>query len=767
MQNPGRGATFAIAAAALLSTLLGIVVMVAWHWQIIPIIQTIPNTPPMRYNTALGFLLGGLGLASLLRGRRTWAVGLGGSVALIGGLTLAQYIWGVDLGIDQLLMQDYIPDRLGKSSDAAHLPAFGPVQQLFITVERPLPGRASPNAALGLMFLGMAVACLGLAGVGHRHQGLRAVAASGAVGLLALGLVALMGYGTSLSTTYDWRYLIGVSIPSTVVMLFLGLALLLLALQRGPRQPQPRWVPCSLAFGMAMVSLLLWQALLSWYRQLVGQLPGSEVAQVEVLIVPAIYLVLISGLLMALLMVGVLYFYGRVQAQAERLNRSNEQLGQANSLLQATLESTADGIVVLDAQGQITHWNARFLHLWEIPAGEIGHLTARGEQGLQRLLGRVRDYEGFGAAIAAVITQLDQDTFDGVELTNGRILEQHSLPQWLNGRVVGKVLSYRDITERRQMEDALFQEKELAQVTLRSIGDSVITTDVAGCITSINPVAEAMTGWPQAEAQGLPLPKVFQILHEETRRPVANPVAIALQDNCIVELARETVLIARDGREIGIEDSAAPIRDRNGHTIGAVMVFHDVTQTRHLTRQVSWQARHDALTGLANRREFEQHLEQALQSARDEGQPHALCYLDLDQFKIVNDTCGHMAGDELLRQVTGLFQAQIRKSDLLARLGGDEFGILLHQCDLNQAEQVANTLREALCRLQFSWQTNMFTIGVSIGLVAITQTSESLTELLMAADAACYAAKNQGRNRVHIFRVDDQDLRPGLPISPR
>lgn len=324
--------------------------------------------------------------------------------------------------------------------------------------------------------------------------------------------------------------------------------------------------------------------------------------------------------------------------------------------------------------------------------------------------------------------------------------------------MVGKVLSYRDITERRQMEDDLFQEKELAQVTLRSIGDAVITTDVAGCITSINPVAEAMTGWSQAEAQGRPLAKVFQILHEETRQPVANPVAIALQDNRIVELARETVLIPRDGREIGIEDSAAPIRDRNGHTIGAVMVFHDVTQTRHLTQQVSWQARHDALTGLANRREFEQRLEQALQSARDEGQPHALCYLDLDQFKIVNDTCGHMAGDELLRQVTGLFQAQIRKSDLLARLGGDEFGILLHQCDLNQAEQVANTLREAVYRLRFSWQTKTFTVGVSIGLVAITQTSESLTELLIAADAACYAAKNQGRNRVHIFRVDDQVL---------
>lgn len=243
MQNPGRGAAFAIATVALMSTLLGLAVMVAWHWQASSIIQTIPNTPPMRYNTALCFFLGGLGLASLLLGRRTWAVGLGGSVALMGGLTLAQYIWGVDLGIDQLLMQDYITDRLVRSSDAASLPGLGPVQQLFITVERPLPGRASPNAALGLMFLGMAVACLGLAGKGRRQSGCRVIAAFAAVGLMAIGVVALIGYGTSLSTAYDWRYLIGVSIPSAVVMVFLGPALLWVALQRGPRQPQPSWVP--------------------------------------------------------------------------------------------------------------------------------------------------------------------------------------------------------------------------------------------------------------------------------------------------------------------------------------------------------------------------------------------------------------------------------------------------------------------------------------------------------------------------------------------
>jgi diguanylate cyclase (GGDEF)-like protein len=218
------------------------------------------------------------------------------------------------------------------------------------------------------------------------------------------------------------------------------------------------------------------------------------------------------------------------------------------------------------------------------------------------------------------------------------------------------------------------------------------------------------------------------------------------------------VLIARDGREVGINDSAAPIRDRSGHTVGAVMVFHDVTEARQLTRQVFWQAIHDPLTGLVNRREFELRLEQALQSAQTYQQAHMLCYLDLDQFKIVNDTCGHSAGDELLRQVTALLQTHIRKSDTLARLGGDEFGVLLHQCDLDQALRVANTLRESIQAFRFAWETNTFSIGVSIGVVSINHQSESLSSLLVAADSACYAAKNNGRNRVHTFHAEDQDV---------
>jgi diguanylate cyclase (GGDEF)-like protein/PAS domain S-box-containing protein len=320
-------------------------------------------------------------------------------------------------------------------------------------------------------------------------------------------------------------------------------------------------------------------------------------------------------------------------------------------------------------------------------------------------------------------------------------------------------LVIRNISKRKRLEQQLFQEKELAQVTLHSIGDAVITTDADGKIQYFNPVAELLTGWSQQKTCGLPLVEVFNLIHETTRERVNNPVETALAEGRIVELANHTLLICRDGREIPIEDSAAPIRDRNGNLIGAVLVFHDVTQTRRLTRQLSWQAAHDPLTKLVNRLEFERCVEQALKSAQTQDCTHALCYLDLDQFKIVNDTCGHGAGDELLRQVAALLQTQIRKTDVLARLGGDEFGVLLHQCPLPQALQIANGIRECIQSFRFTWQEQTFRISVSIGLIKVNADNESLSATLSSADAACYVAKNKGRNRIHICQTDDRELR--------
>ena len=281
-------------------------------------------------------------------------------------------------------------------------------------------------------------------------------------------------------------------------------------------------------------------------------------------------------------------------------------------------------------------------------------------------------------------------------------------------------------TQRCAAEEALFQAKERAEVTLHSIGDAVITTDTQGVVDYLNPVAETLTGWMLAEAMGQPLTEVFPIFNETTREAVENPVALCLREGVIVGMANHTLLITRDGREVAIEDSAAPIRDRSGEITGVVMVFHDVTQSREMAHKLSWQAAHDALTGLVNRREFEHRLQNALAASHAEGQQHALLYIDLDQFKIVNDTCGHVAGDELLRQLAALLQRHMRASDTLARLGGDEFGVLLEHCPLDQAQRIAEGLRTATRDFRLVWENKTFEVSVSMGIVAINRESGTL-----------------------------------------
>lgn len=307
-------------------------------------------------------------------------------------------------------------------------------------------------------------------------------------------------------------------------------------------------------------------------------------------------------------------------------------------------------------------------------------------------------------------------------------------------------------------EAALHREKELAQVTLQSIGDGVITTDAAGMVTYLNPVAENLTGWPLEEATGLPLGQVFSIVNEFSGEVLENPVTRVLREDVVVGLANHTLLIARDGREFIIEDSAAPIRGRDGITLGVVMVFHDVTGRRVLEREISWQAAHDPLTGLANRREFERRLEETLRVAPLEDGRNFLLYIDLDQFKVVNDTCGHAAGDELLRQVAVLLQDRVRTRDTLARLGGDEFGVLLDGCPGHKATQIAEMMVEAIRDHRFVWKDKVFVIGASIGLVGLSHHSADMQSIMSAADTACYLAKENGRNQVQLYDVDNPEL---------
>jgi diguanylate cyclase (GGDEF)-like protein/PAS domain S-box-containing protein len=305
--------------------------------------------------------------------------------------------------------------------------------------------------------------------------------------------------------------------------------------------------------------------------------------------------------------------------------------------------------------------------------------------------------------------------------------------------------------------DILQHEKELFQVTLASIGDAVITTDSYGKITYLNPVAELFTGWNNSDANGAFLQDIFRIKDVTKHVLIENPLTDYLHKPDKSSRNQECLLLLKDNQECIIDYSVAPILNNKKSVIGAVLTFRDVTEQRKLTQKLAYQAAHDSLTGLLNRDEFESRLNKILTSTRTHD-THALLYLDLDQFKVVNDTCGHSAGDELLRQVTALLHSKLRTRDTLARLGGDEFGVILEHCPKNEAIQVANTLRELVQNFRFQWQDKAFTIGVSIGLFPITSGNEGLANALSAADSACFAAKDRGRNRVHIYQSDDDVL---------
>ncbi|MGB3136092.1 MAG: EAL domain-containing protein, partial [Nodosilinea sp.] len=336
-------------------------------------------------------------------------------------------------------------------------------------------------------------------------------------------------------------------------------------------------------------------------------------------------------------------------------------------------------------------------------------------------------------------------------------VETAQVDQHLMDNIFAVAAQLNMLMQRKRLEEALFREKELAQVTLQSIGDAVITTDAQGRIQYLNPIAQALTGW-SSDAEGLHIRKILAIFNEVTRLPASNPVELALQQEKTVGLESNTVLINRFGDEIAIDDSAAPIRSRDGCVIGAVMVFRDVSQTRTLSKELTWQASHDPLTQLLNRREFGNRLEAAVKSAQHEDHCHVLCYFDLDRFKIVNDTCGHTAGDELLKKVTALFEKHTRKSDTLARLGGDEFALLMHRCSVEPALRVINVLREEVNRFRFTCEGKTFGIGISVGVVLIDADCHDSISVMGCADTACYEAKRQGRNRSYLYKPDDAEL---------
>ena len=315
-----------------------------------------------------------------------------------------------------------------------------------------------------------------------------------------------------------------------------------------------------------------------------------------------------------------------------------------------------------------------------------------------------------------------------------------------------------DITEQKRLESELNREKDFAHTTLASIGDAVIATDIRGRVEYMNPKAEELTEYVLEEAYGHSILSILKLIDADSRQPIESPVHRAIATRKPSGIPENTSLISATGRERGIQDSASPIFNTEGEITGVVIVFHDVTEARRLSKQLTEQARRDSLTGVMNRRAFEIHLNKAVVSAHQDQVVHSLCYLDLDQFKVVNDTCGHTAGDQMLQQIATLIQSGLRKTDILARLGGDEFGILLLECNIAQARKVVDDIRQTLVEFRFICNDRSFSVGCSVGVTEINAQARDGMEVLGHADAACYVAKDNGRNRIHVYRKNDVEL---------
>jgi diguanylate cyclase (GGDEF)-like protein/PAS domain S-box-containing protein len=291
---------------------------------------------------------------------------------------------------------------------------------------------------------------------------------------------------------------------------------------------------------------------------------------------------------------------------------------------------------------------------------------------------------------------------------------------------------------------------------LDALGEGVLTTDLDGRIVYVNKAGQDLLGRPAADALGKTLLEVLDLVEEGDRKSLADPVRQSLSSGVRVHIGRRGMVVSGDGeRERSIELSVAPLRDAGGEISGTVIAVRDVSDLRGLTRQMSYQASHDALTGLVNRREFERRLQDSLEAAHGGAARHVLCYLDLDRFKAVNDECGHAAGDGMLREVAALIKDAVRDSDTVGRLGGDEFGVLLIGCPLEKARQIADDVVRAVADYRFVWKDKIFNVGVSVGLVEVSRESGSLEDLIGAADSACYVAKKQG-GRVHVYSARDE-----------
>jgi len=446
-----------------------------------------------------------------------------------------------------------------------------------------------------------------------------------------------------------------------------------------------------------------------------------------------------------------LYFIAQIEdindlKQSESVNkRLMERITLAN-------EAGGIGIWEWELEPDIISWDKRMFEMYDVPA----HIKPTWQLWFERIV--PEDREETRRILRDSLAARMAFKLEFRIIVKGGIRHIRSLANRVlnkNGEVERLLGINIDMTEVKLLNEALFQEKERLHITLDSIGEAVLCTDVEMNVTFMNPVAEKMSGWTQAQALGQPLLTVLHITFGDNGPALEN---IHSADMSRTAIEQDVVLHCRTGGSFDIHYSVTPLSTLDGHTIGSVLVIQDVTESRKMLRQLSYSASHDALTHLANRVSFENHLKRLLNTVQEYRQQHALVFIDLDRFKAVNDTAGHAAGDALLREIASLMLSMLRSTDILARLGGDEFGLLLPDCNVESARYLAGQIIEAINGYHFMWEGRLHRIGASAGITLIVENNALASEVMSQADIACYASKNNGRGMVTVYESQQSQV---------
>ncbi len=432
----------------------------------------------------------------------------------------------------------------------------------------------------------------------------------------------------------------------------------------------------------------------------------------------------------------------------DRQKRAEAALAQTESLWNFALESAGQGVWDSDVPSNRTSYSRVWRRMRGIPEDEVI------DPAQSAWLARVHPDDVERILMASRQQGKGTDGFDTLEYRERHrdghyiwILSRGRPVEWDDaGNPTRTVGTDTDITRLKAVEAQLAEEKERLRVTLDSIAEGVISTDAQERVRFMNPVAKALSGWSEAEAVGRPLNEVFVTKYEPTGALASDVVALCLASGEPREIEDDVVLVSRNGNGCFISGTASPVRDLSDSTIGTVLVFKDITSFQETQRQLNHSANHDALTGLPNRVALARALSEALGTGNSDQRTSALCFIDLDHFKSVNDSGGHLAGDQLLQTVAKVIRASCRGQDLAARIGGDEFVVLLADCSIANAEHVARKIVEAVAAIDFVWNDQRYSIGASVGVASIKGGSAEVA--LARADAACYAAKAAGRGRV-------------------